>query len=58
MTEHCNGEHRFFACDLVGVEAEGKVFVILACTACGEVRTTELTVSAPGAQIERSPRKR
>lgn len=43
-TNDCN--HRFFVCECVGVEEEGTVHVILACTSCGEVKATPVKVSA------------
>lgn len=41
----CNGQHRYFVCEVIGVEATGKVYPILACTACGHVIAPELTVA-------------
>jgi hypothetical protein len=50
MAEECDGRHRFFALEPVGVEAEGKVVVIVVCTACGEVRTSNIQVAALGVE--------
>jgi len=41
----CQGTHHFYIAEVVGVEAEGKVFVLLVCTACGGVICKDFTVS-------------
>ena len=43
--------HRFFHCETVGVEAEGKVVVIALCTACGDVISKEVQVARPHTQL-------
>ena len=48
----CKGEHRFYVADVAVVQAEGKVVVVSQCTACGEVRSSEVQVTkVPGASI-------
>jgi hypothetical protein len=47
-TSNCTGEHRFYVAEVCGVESEGKLFVIIVCTSCGEFRTHELAVSTKG----------
>ena len=32
----CAGNHRIYVAETIGVEAEGKVYVVLVCTACGD----------------------
>lgn len=49
---YCIGEHRFFALNPIGIQAEGKVVVILICTQCGELRKQECQVAAPGTLVE------
>lgn len=48
----CTGEHRFFVPEVIGVESEGKVFVPIVCTACGEFRTHEFSVGPKGSPIK------
>jgi hypothetical protein len=48
----CDGQHRFFALEPVGLEAEGAVLIIMVCTACGEVRQEKLVVAQPGSVIQ------
>jgi len=43
--DDCCGNPRFFYCETVGVESEGTVFVILACTSCGTVKSTKIQVA-------------
>ncbi len=51
VDEMCSGEHRFFSLDPIGVEASGKVTVIIVCTACGEFRRKDFEVAKPGTPI-------
>lgn len=43
-TPDCDGQHRFFVVDVVGVEAEGRIYIPIVCTACGEFRHNEISV--------------
>ena len=43
--EQCTGEHRFYVADVAIVEAEGKVVVILVCTACGKCLHHDIKVA-------------
>lgn len=43
----CEGNHRFFVAETVGVPDEGNVFVLIVCTSCGEFRTHSTQVSQP-----------
>lgn len=47
----CNELHRYFVAECVGVEAEGKVFVIAICTSCGHTFAKEFQVSKPGTPL-------
>ena len=51
MDSGCDGQHRFFVADVVGVEQEGKVFVLVVCTQCGEFKAHEQAVGRNGSQI-------
>ena len=42
--ETCGGTHHFYVADTGTVELEGKVIVILVCTACGEGKFHEFKV--------------
>jgi hypothetical protein len=44
VTECCNNP-RFFFCECIGVEAEGTVSVIMACTSCGTAKATKIHVA-------------
>lgn len=46
--EECKGQHRFFVAETVAVPKEGRVAVILACTACGQPLLHFFQVSEPG----------
>lgn len=35
---NCSGEHRFYVSEVRGLSTDKEVWVILVCTACGEVR--------------------
>lgn len=39
--------HRYWVAEVVGVEAEGRVTVILACTDCGDVKFVSEKVCEP-----------
>lgn len=41
----CLGEHHFFVAETGVVEAEGKVCVVIVCTACGESKLIEHRVA-------------
>ncbi len=43
----CGGSHRFFVASTVGIEREGKVVLLVVCTACGETFSEEFRVSDP-----------
>jgi len=47
----CQGQHRYFALEPVGIEAEGKVLVILVCTACGKIRLHVVQVTTGASRI-------
>jgi hypothetical protein len=47
----CEGAHRYFSLEPVGVEAEGKVIVILVCTACGKIKLHDVQVTAGASRI-------
>jgi hypothetical protein len=47
----CQGEHRFFCAEVIGVESEGKVFVLAICTSCGELKNHAVQVGQKGAPI-------
>ena len=51
MAAQCTGEHRYYVAEVVGAETEGKVFVIIVCTMCGEFRTHAVTVTEKGSPI-------
>ena len=40
----CNGQHRFFVAE-TGIDADGKIIIILVCTACGEGIKREFAVA-------------
>ena len=42
----CNRGHRYFVASSVGVEPEGKVVVIVVCTACGHTFSKDFQVSS------------
>jgi hypothetical protein len=54
-----DNQHRYFVAETVGVEAEGKVVVILICTSCGEgkVFRVPVTDNRPARLIMASPNK-
>jgi hypothetical protein len=37
--------HRYFVAETVGVETEGKVFVLVVCTACGDGQAKEFKLT-------------
>jgi len=43
MSSECNGTHHYFVVN--DAASEGKVFVFLACTACGEGKKLEFEVA-------------
>jgi hypothetical protein len=47
----CNLDHTFFVAEVVGVETEGKVYLIYLCTSCGEAICKEFKVSNPGSPL-------
>jgi hypothetical protein len=47
----CTANHTFFVAEVVGVEAEGKVYLIYLCTSCGEAISKEFRVANPGAPL-------
>lgn len=47
--ETCNGQHRFYVAEVIGVESEGKVYLLTLCTSCGAAFCKEFQVSkTPG----------
>jgi len=40
----CPGQHRYFVAE-TGVDAEGKICIIVVCTACGESKLIEHAVA-------------
>jgi hypothetical protein len=44
MESNCEGSHRFFVAE-TGIDAEGKIVIILVCTACGEGIKREFAVA-------------
>ena len=51
MKEKCNGDHNIFVAEVVGVESEGKVFVLALCRLCDLFNVHEVVVSQPGRQL-------
>lgn len=49
--EFCSNDHSYFVADVVGVEAEGKVYLIYLCTGCGEAVSKEFKVATPGSEV-------
>jgi hypothetical protein len=47
----CTADHSYFVCEVVGVETEGKVFLIYLCTRCGDAVCRPFAVSTPGNAI-------
>jgi len=47
----CTANHTFFVAEVVGVEAEGKVYLLYLCTSCGEAICKEFKVSNPGTPL-------
>lgn len=45
------GNHNYFIAEAVGVEAEGKVFVLALCRSCGDFLSRDVTVSQKGATL-------
>lgn len=48
MAPNCTLDHSFYVADVVGVEAEGKVFLLYLCTRCGDAYCKEFKVGNPG----------
>lgn len=46
--QHCSQDHSYFVAEVVGVEEEGKVYLIYLCTGCGEAISKEFKVATPG----------
>jgi hypothetical protein len=42
---NCEGTHRYFVAETGVVEVEGKVCVVIVCTACGESKLIEHVVA-------------
>lgn len=47
----CEGAHRYFVAEVVGVEAEGTVHVIALCTDCGDAIHKSFAVSKKAASL-------
>jgi hypothetical protein len=50
-TTDCMAAHSYFVAEVVGVEAEGKVYMLYLCTSCGDAHCREFTVAKPGASL-------
>lgn len=44
----CGGRHRYFVASTIGVEQEGKVVILVVCTACGDTFSEDFQVSLGG----------
>lgn len=51
ISRECDSEHRFYCADVAVVPAEGKVVVIIVCTACGESLAREHIVAQKDNEI-------
>lgn len=51
ISGECKSEHRFYCADVAVVPAEGKVVVIIVCTACGESLAREHIVAQKDNEI-------
>lgn len=51
MDSRCVGEHNIFIAEVIGVQKEGKVFVLALCRSCDLFAVHEVQVSKPGADI-------
>jgi hypothetical protein len=51
MESRCDGQHRIFCAEVIGVESLGKVVVVTICTNCNEVTFTEHQIATPGDAI-------
>jgi len=51
LQKECAGVHRYFVADVCGVESEGKLFVVVVCTACGHTFCREFKVSNPNVRL-------
>jgi hypothetical protein len=47
----CPGDPNYFIVDCIGVESEGKVFVLALCRHCDDFKVHEVTVSKAGSPI-------
>lgn len=47
MDERCEGQHRFFVAN--DATYEGKVYILLVCTACGGDKKIEFEIAPAGA---------
>ena len=45
------GKHHYFVSEVIGVEAEGMVYILIVCTDCGESQAKAHKVSAPEKRI-------
>lgn len=48
-TLECSGEHHYFVAQ--DASYQGKVFILLVCTACGDARKVEFEVAPPDVQV-------
>lgn len=55
--DDCTGTHHYFVADVVGIQTEGKVCVVIVCTACGDIKINTIKVSEPNAPMTIEKRK-
>lgn len=48
---NCTANHSYYVAEVVGVEKEGKVYVLAICTACGDARCADFKVAEPNSNI-------
>lgn len=46
--QQCSQDHSYFVAEVIGVESEGKAYLIYLCTGCGEAISKEFKVATPG----------
>jgi hypothetical protein len=51
LTLDCSGNHTFFVAEVIGVESEGKVYLLYLCTSCGDSFCKDFKVATPGVPI-------
>ena len=48
---NCEGRHTYYVADVAVCVGEGKIVVVAMCTSCGDVKSTEVQVTKPGAPV-------